>query len=199
MSLDWLVRFFERLNTFRTVIVVLALALAVNGFLLYQRTETATVPVPPAALADTAVETTIPPRESEETAAEAFETPGPDASVSPEESAPESPAASITPVSGGPDLEGLGEAIRGCAGDRGECVRGFVAEVEPGARYLGGRVDLNAGGPGQNEEVLYFEGPTLGACESAKQEHQANDELRYTVIVVGAGSFERGSECIPAS
>lgn len=212
-------RVFDGLNTFRAVVVVLALALAVNGFLLYRQSTTSTAP-PPFPIETAPVppdDSTVPSEEPEESVPTSVsETPASKATVSPEEPeetaqndtdtpevpAPEGTGSSEEPVAdassepAAPTLEGLGEAIRVCDGDRGECVREFVAEAVSGARYIGGRVDLNAGGAG-NEEVLYFESPALEACEFVEQEYEANDGLAYDVIVVGQGSFERGLECIP--
>lgn len=97
-------------------------------------------------------------------------------------------------------LAGLGEALNGCEGDREGCVRDFVSRVSPDSRYIGGRMDLASGGSGRNAEVLYFEDPGMEACQYERESHEA-DDLDYTVILVGPGSFndERGDECIPTT
>lgn len=208
-----LVRFFDKLNTPVVVTVVLVLALAVNGFLLFRQPTSTTAAAPDATKneavisGDTTTSDSIVSggsEDSEGTTAtqdsavseipEDVEdtTPAPDSDVfeEPEETAP-APEILVS--------EEMGEFIRGCDGDRKECVRGFVARAAPEASYIGGRADLNAGGPGRNREILYFEDPTLGTCEHVRQEYAVNDSLTYAIIVVGRGSFdiERGSECIP--
>ncbi len=98
-------------------------------------------------------------------------------------------------------LAGLGGALNGCEGDREGCVRDFVSRVSPDSRYIGGRMDLASGDSGRNAEVLYFEDPGMETCQYERGRHEAGDDLDYTVILVGPGSFndERGDECIPTT
>jgi hypothetical protein len=97
-------------------------------------------------------------------------------------------------------LAGLGDALDGCEGSREGCVRDFVSRVSPDSRYIGGRTDLASGDSGQNSEVLYFEDPGMEACQYERGRHEG-ENLEYTVILVGPGSFddERGDECIPTA
>jgi hypothetical protein len=127
-----------------------------------------------------------------------------------EESAPEESASDESDSDGESDgsgesgrtpLAGLGDALEECEGDRGECVRGFVSEVSPDSRYIGGRTDLASGSEGDNAEILYFEDPEMDACQFERGRHETQNGLDYTVILVGPGSFndERGEECIPTT
>lgn len=92
---------------------------------------------------------------------------------SPEElrKTPTSDSSDATVASAGPRLPEtptLQKAIRGCEVDREEeCVQRFVAEAAPGAKYVGGRVDLDANRDNRNVRVMYFEAPSLEPCEYA--------------------------------
>lgn len=98
-------------------------------------------------------------------------------------------------------LAGLGGALDGCEGDREDCVRDFVSQASPDSRYIGGRMDLASGGSGRNAEILYFEDPGMEACQYERGRYESEDDLDYTVILIGPGSFndERGEECIPTT
>jgi hypothetical protein len=78
----------------------------------------------------------------------------------------------------------LREAIRQCEGDRKECVREFVAGAAPETKYIGGRVDFNAGGSGRNKEIFYFEDPSLGTCENTRQEYATKDSITTILLRV---------------
>lgn len=221
-----MMRFFNKLNTPAAVLIVLALILAVNGFLVYRNHAVLTANAPPPAEAGPGTtaapgEATVPEETSEETEESAFEdmeepepteeTDGPEereepaGSAAEEDGPPPDPVEAEAPAPERPapvDLGGLGEFMRGCGGEGEECVQEFVARAAPEARYIGGRTDLDvASEGGRDREVLYFEVPTLGECENVRQEHEAENSLTYVVIVMGQGSFDstRGPECIPAA
>ena len=88
-----------------------------------------------------------------------------------------------------------------CKGGPEECLRQFVAEIAPEAKYAGGRIDTNAGGFGRNRNVLYFVDHTMEPCEYRKLESEASGEINsYAAIVAAEGSLttER-SDCVPDS
>jgi hypothetical protein len=101
------------------------------------------------------------------------------------------------------------EVSRRCEGSREqECVRRLVARVAPEAEYVRSRIDLNADGPGQNRNVLYFEDTTLRACEYTMWEGEYwtlqggvnTATTSYTVIIAGEGSYgeeQNGRNCVP--
>jgi hypothetical protein len=87
-----------------------------------------------------------------------------------------------------------------CAGEDRVCIRERVSEVAPEAEYLGGRIDVEAGGPSPNRSVLYFEDPTLDPCEYKTMEQVPYDSsTSYVAIVAGKGSYggENGRNCVP--
>jgi hypothetical protein len=226
--MNWFTRIVGRsLNTPRAVFWVLVVVLVVNGFLLYHRhpaSPTASAPVPTSSPGfsevtsskdeSDAVEAFAPPSPIPEATTPSISTPlsTPDSSVATlpekasdtaEDSAPAStttsPATDGTTPAGSPVPANLGEAISGCKGDRKACLREFVTETSPEAKYVGGRTELGANGSGRNEDILYFEDPALGTCEPKRQEYEGDGGRAYVVILVGRGSFAsgEGSDCIP--
>lgn len=178
-------RFFHKLSTPTAAVVILICFLAVNGFLLYRQFATPTASVPPPPSSTPSVDTGVAPEGSSKLEGLTPSAPG--------RSAQEAPAASETHV-----LGDLRQSIGRCDGDP-KCVRESVTAALPQATYIGGRIDLNADGSGQNKEILYFEDPNLGTCEHIREDYATDDRLTYTVILLGQGTFEseRGSECIP--
>lgn len=208
---------FDKLNSPKVVLFVLALILAVNGFLLYrqQATPTATgqprteIIVVPANSAPEAPEEARKPEQAQpeqggqtqeqteertqERTQERIQERTQERTRSepdPEQDPPPRPETARV------ELGGLGEAMGRCNREAEECVREFVASAAPEAKYIGGRTNLEVG---RDSEVLYFETPALGECEHVRQAYQSAGETTYTVVVMGQGSFQspRGSECIP--
>jgi hypothetical protein len=198
---------FNKLNTPKALVLVLVIALSVNGLLLLYQQGVTPPTVPPEEAAPDDIpdlpkqEEIIPPEVREKTEGEEREREEEPELEENGESRPESNEEEGSDPDAGeePDLGGLGAAIRECAGDRKRCVQEFVAGVAPGASYIGGRTELDIGGTRSNVEVLYFEYPELGTCEYEREEHEARNGTTYTVILLGPGSFEteRGEECIP--
>lgn len=196
---------FDKLNSPKVVLFVLALILAVNGFLLYrhQTTPTATgqprteiIVVPANSAPDAPEEARKPektePEQGSQTQEQTQERTQERTRSEPEPEQDPPPRPETARV----ELGGLGEAMGRCAREAEECLREFVASAAPEAKYIGGRTDLETG---RDSEVLYFETPALGECEHVRQAYQSAGETTYTVVVMGQGSFQspRGSECIP--
>lgn len=181
-------RLFGKLSTPTAAVVILIFFLAVNGFLLYRQSATPTT-------------TSAPTTPSSTTSTDTGSAAAPEEPSEPQRYTPDAPSTSAEPTAASetPIIGDLREAIRGCEGDRKECVRRFIGATYPESMYIGGRIDLNPDGSGRNKEILYFEDPSLGTCEHTRQEYVTNGRLTYTVIVLGQGSFqsERGLECIP--
>ena len=88
----------------------------------------------------------------------------------------------------------FGRAAR-CEGDDYLCIRERVAEIAPEAEYLGGRIDVETGGPAPNRYVLFFEDPATETCEFRRLEQVSEGTHTYYVAVVaGKGSY--GRDCV---
>jgi hypothetical protein len=88
----------------------------------------------------------------------------------------------------------------GCGGELYVCVRERVSEVSAGAKYVGGRIDVDTDGPVTHRSVLYFEDPAMRPCEYEMLEQTADDSsTRSLAIVAGRGSYggENGRNCVP--
>ncbi len=96
---------------------------------------------------------------------------------------------------------GLPEKVGGCPenGEEGEgCVRAAVKRSTSDSTYIGGGTDLAPDKPVSGNTMMYFETPALKPCEYARRSYSVK-EGRYTVIVLGEGSFaeESEEECVP--
>lgn len=87
----------------------------------------------------------------------------------------------------------------GCDNDQTECLVELAAQVSPGAKYVGGRIDTNVGPSGENRHVLYFENPNMKPCEHIKREGATGRSTRYVLIVAGENSFGGGQSCVSKS
>lgn len=91
-----------------------------------------------------------------------------------------------------PQSSGLEGRVEECtvAEDQELCIKDLVANVAPGAEYIGARTELNIDGSGRNQKVLYYEDPALESCEFTRKVFDSGEETTYhSVIIAGSGAF----------
>lgn len=91
-----------------------------------------------------------------------------------------------------PQRPGVEARIEECvvAEDQEACVKDLVADVAPGAKYIGARTELNTDGSGRNQKVIYYEDPALESCEFTKKAFDSGADTTYhSVIIAGLGAF----------
>lgn len=100
-----------------------------------------------------------------------------------------------------PQRPGVEARIEECvlAEDKELCIKDLVADVAPGAEYIGARTELNIDDSGRNHKVLYYEDPALESCEFTRKVFDSEEETTYhSVIIAGLGAFsdETSEGCV---